>query len=112
MLVLFLALLAQSANFLEDGNKALDAKEYDRAIQLFSAAAAANPNDVAAHFQLALTYSLLGRDRDAIPEYKTTLELQPDLYAAELNLGLSLARTNQPALVTTQPPLIKHTLLV
>jgi protein O-GlcNAc transferase len=97
MLVLFLALLAQSANVLEDGNKALDAKEYDRAIQLFSAAAAADPKDVAAHFQLALTYSLLGRDRDAIPEYKTSLDLQPDLYAAELNLALSLMRTNQPA---------------
>ena len=97
MLVLFLALLAQSANVLEDGNKALDAKEYDRAIQLFNAAAVADPKDAAAHFQLALTYSLLGRDRDAIPEYQTTLELQPDSYAAELNLGLSLMRTNQPA---------------
>jgi tetratricopeptide (TPR) repeat protein len=97
MLVLLLALVAQSANVLEDGNRALDAKEYDRAIQLFSAAAAADPKDVAAHFQLALTYSLLGRDRDAIPEYKTSLELQPDLYAAELNLALSLMRTNQPA---------------
>ena len=36
---------------------------------------------------------MLGRDRDAIPEYKTTLELQPDLYAAELNLALSLMRS-------------------
>src|SRR6202171_1939189 len=97
MLVLLVALLAQSVNVLEDGNRALDAKEYDRAIQLFSAAAAADPKDVAAHFQLALTYSLLGRDRDAIPEYKTSLELQPDLYAAELNLALSLMRNNQPA---------------
>ena len=97
MWVLYLALLAQSANLIEDGNKALDAKQYDRAIQLFSEAAQANPKDYAAHFQLALTYSLLGRDADAIPQYKTTLELQPGLYEAELNLGLSLARTNNPA---------------
>ena len=97
MWFLFLALLAQSANVLEDGNKALDAKQYDRAIQLFTQAAAADPKDYTAHFQLALTYSLLGRDRDAIPQYQTTLELHPGLYEAELNLGLSLMRTNDPA---------------
>ena len=82
--------------FSRTGNKALDAKQYDRAIQLFTEAAAADPKDYAAHFQLALTYSLLGRDRDAIPQYQTTLELQPGLYEAELNLGLSLMRTNDP----------------
>lgn len=97
MWFLFLALLAQSANVLEDGNKALDAKQYDRAIQLFTQATAADPKDYAAHFQLALTYSLLGRDRDAIPQYQATLELHPGLYEAELNLGLSLMRTNDPA---------------
>jgi tetratricopeptide (TPR) repeat protein len=97
MWFLFLALLAQSANVLDDGNKALDAKQYDRAIELFTQAAAADPKDYTAHFQLALTYSLLGRDREAIPQYQTTLELHPGLYEAELNLGLSLMRTNDPA---------------
>jgi len=97
MWILYLALLAQSANLLDDGNKALDAKQYDRALDLFSQAAAANPKDYAAHFQLALAYSLLGRDGDAIPQYKTTLELHPGMYEAELNLGLSLMRANHPA---------------
>ena len=97
MWFLLLALLAQSANVLEDGNKALDAKQYDRAIELFTQAAAADPKDYTAHFQLALTYSLLGRDRDAIPQYQTTLDLHPGLYEAELNLALSLMRTNAPA---------------
>ena len=97
MWILYLALLAQSANLLDDGNKALDAKQYDRALELFSQAAAADPKDYAAHFQLALAYSLLGRDGDAIPQYKTTLELHPGMYEAELNLGLSLMRTNHPA---------------
>lgn len=97
MWILYLALLAQSANLLEDGNKALDAKQYDRALELFSQAAAADPKDYAAHFQLALAYSLLGRDGDAIPQYKTALELHPGLYEAELNLGLSLMRASHPA---------------
>lgn len=97
MWILYLALLAQSANLLDDGNKALDAKQYDRALELFSQAAASNPKDYAAHFQLALAYSLLGRDGDAIPQYKTALELHPGMYEAELNLGLSLMRANHPA---------------
>ncbi len=97
MWFLFVALLVQSANVVEDGNKALDAKQYDRAIELFTQAAAADPKDYAAEFQLALTYSLLGRDADAIPHYKATLDLKPGLYEAELNLGLSLLRTNDPA---------------
>ena len=96
MWFLFVALLAQSANVVEDGSKALDAKQYDRAIELFTQAAAADPRDYAAQFQLALTYSLLGRDADAIPHYKATLGLKPGLYEAELNLGLSLLRTNDP----------------
>jgi tetratricopeptide (TPR) repeat protein len=97
MWILYLALLAQSANFLEDGNRALDAKQYDRALELFGQAAAADPKDYAAHFQLALAYGLLGRDGDAIPQYKAALELHPGMYEAELNLGLSLLRANHPA---------------
>lgn len=97
MWFLLLALLAQSANLVDDGGKALDAKQYDRAIQLFTQAAAADPRDYTAQFQLALTYSLLGRDADAIPHYQAALALKPGLYQAELNLGLSLVRTNDPA---------------
>jgi len=97
MWVLLLALLAQSANLIEDGNKALDAKQYDRAIEIFTQAAAADPKDYAAQFQLALTYSLLGRDADAIPRYQAVLALRPAMYEAELNLGLSLLRANDPA---------------
>ena len=97
MWVLLLALLAQSANFVDDGAKALDAKQYDRAIELFTQATAADRQDYTAQFQLALTYSLLGRDADAIPHYQAALALKPGLYEAELNLGLSLARRSDPA---------------
>jgi hypothetical protein len=54
MWILYLALLAQSANLLDDGNKALDAKQYDRALELFNQAAAADPNDCAALCRVAL----------------------------------------------------------
>jgi tetratricopeptide (TPR) repeat protein len=97
MWFLLLALLAQSTNYLAEGNQALDAKQYDRAIELFTKAVAADPKDYGAEFQLALTYSLLGKDPDAIPHYRAALALRPGLYEAELNLGLSLLRTKDAA---------------
>jgi tetratricopeptide (TPR) repeat protein len=97
MWFLLLALLAQSSNYLAEGNQALDAKQYDRAIELFTKAVAADPKDYGAEFQLALTYSLLGKDPDAIPHYRAALVLRPGLYEAELNLGLSLLRTKDAA---------------
>jgi tetratricopeptide (TPR) repeat protein len=91
--LLVLALLAQSTDFLTEGNRALDAQQYDRAVELFSKAATADPKDYAAQFQLGLAYSLLGKDAEAIPHYKSALEFMPGLYEAELNLGLSLLRS-------------------
>ena len=60
-------------------------------------AIAADPKDYSLHFNLALAYSLMGKNAEAIPEYKKTLELKPDLYQAELNLGISLLREKRPA---------------
>lgn len=97
MWLLILTLLAQSANLVEDGNKALDANQYERALDLFHQAAAADPKDYAAQFQLGLTYSLLDRHAEAIPRYQAALALQPGFYEAEMNLGLSMLRTKDPA---------------
>jgi tetratricopeptide (TPR) repeat protein len=97
MWFLLLAFLAQSADFQADGLKALDANKFEDAAALFSKAVAADPKDYGAHFNLALAYSMLGRDADAIPEYKTVLELHPGLYEAEMNLGVSLLQTKDAA---------------
>ncbi len=91
------AFLLQSVDYMSDGIKALDAKQYDSAADLFKKAIAADPQDYAAHFHLALAYSLQNRDADAIPEYKRALELKPGLYEAELNLGISLLRSKNAA---------------
>jgi tetratricopeptide (TPR) repeat protein len=97
MWFLLLAFLAQSADFQADGLKALDANKFADAASLFSKAVAADPKDYGAHFNLALAYSMLGRDADAIPEYKAVLELKPGLYEAEMNLGVSLLQTKDAA---------------
>jgi tetratricopeptide (TPR) repeat protein len=98
MWILLLAtLLAQSPGLTTQGMKAMEERKYDSAAALFTQAVAANPKDYAAHFNLALAYSLAGKDAQAIPEYKTVLELQPGLYQAQLNLGISLVASKDTA---------------
>lgn len=92
MWLILAALLVQNVDYQAEGIKALDGKRYDEAVGLFTKAVAEDPKDYAAHFHLALAYSLLGKDAEAIPEYKTVLELKPGLYEAELNMGISLLR--------------------
>ena len=88
---------SQSAALLDRGNQALDAKNYAQAIELFTQAAAADPKDFGAEFQLGLTNNLIGKDREAIPHYEKALTLAPSLYEAQLNLALTLARLQSPA---------------
>ena len=85
-------LFVPTTDYLAEGFKALDAKQYDQAAQLFSQAVQADPKDYAAHFHLGLAYSLLSKDAEATAEYEKTLELKPGLYQAELNLGILLLR--------------------
>ena len=91
-----LALLFQAADFQADGLKALDAKQYDSAVELFTKAVAADSKDYAPRFYLGLAYSMLGKDAEAVPNYKGALELKPRLYEAEINLGISLLKVKDP----------------
>src|SRR3979409_2588828 len=80
-----------------EGMKALEEQRYPAAVESFTKAVAADPKDYGAHFHLALSYSLLNRDAEAISEYKKVLELKPELYEAELNLGMILLRQKMAA---------------
>jgi tetratricopeptide (TPR) repeat protein len=85
------------ADYVAQGVEQLDAKNYPAALDLFTKAVAADPKDYAAHFHRALSYSLMDKFAEAIPEYKITLELRPDLYDAEINLGMCLLRVKDAA---------------
>src|SRR5580704_6389602 len=89
--------LAFQTNLSEQGLKALDEQRYPAAVDNLTQAIAADPKNYSLHFNLALAFSLMGKNAEAIPEYKKTLELKPDLYQAQLNLGISLLREKQPA---------------
>lgn len=94
VLLLFVALDSGDVSV---GLKALDEKRYDAAIESFTKAIASDPKDYAAHFNLALAYSMAGRNKEAIAEYRETLALKPDLYEAELNLAIVLLKQKQPS---------------
>jgi len=87
-----LCLFAQAVDYNAEGRKALEAQDYAAAARFFAQAVAADPQDYAAHFHLALADSLLNKDDEAMAEYRKTLELKPGLYEAELNLGIVLLR--------------------
>ncbi len=70
------------------GLRALEQNDYPAAVEALTKAAAADPKDYSVRFNLALAESLAGRDREAIEDYRKTLELKPDLYQANLNLGI------------------------
>ena len=89
--------LAFQSNFYEQGMKAMQEQRYQAAIDDFNNAIAAEPKDFTLHFNLALAYSLLGKDPEGIAEYKKCLDLKPDLYQANLNIGILLLRDKQPA---------------
>jgi tetratricopeptide (TPR) repeat protein len=90
-------LFLQTPDYSAEGLQALDAGKYGQAAELFGKAVAADPKDYAAHFHLALSYSMLRRDAESLAEYKKVLELKPGLYEAELNAGILLIRDKQAA---------------
>jgi tetratricopeptide (TPR) repeat protein len=90
-------LLVLQADYTAEGMKALDEGKYDAAAQAFRKAIEADPKDYFAHFNLAMAFTLLQRDPEAVAEYRKTLELKPGLYEAELNAGIVLLRQKNPA---------------
>jgi len=96
-IVLIAALLAQAPEPMASAMKALDEGRYDAAIEILSKAVVNDPADVGAHFNLALAYSLQGKDAQAIPEYRKVLDLDPNIYEAHINLGQVLLRAKDAA---------------
>lgn len=94
--ILIVLLLAQSDDVVTQGLKALDANQPAVAESLFRKAVEADPADLQALFNLALTLGIEGKDTEAIAAYRKTLELRPALFEGDLNLGILLLRDKQP----------------
>ena len=95
-LLAVLLLFAQATDYPAQGLKALGEKNYTAAAEQFAKAVEADPKDYVLRFHLALVNGLLGKDSEAIAGYRYVLELKPDLYEAQVNLGMVLLRQKQP----------------
>jgi len=96
-LVLLVASTAQGPALQAEGLQALDHQQFAQAEQIFSKLAAQDPQDYTAFFNLALAETGLGKKEQAISHYRKTLELKPNLFEAELNLGILYLRSRQSA---------------
>jgi predicted CXXCH cytochrome family protein len=81
------ALTWLGATYGQGGNPTISAKILGIATQLY-------PRDGGAHYNLALAYGAMG-SAEEIPEYRRTLEIDPDFVLAYLNWGAALYAKGQ-----------------
>ena len=75
---------------------AIDRKDYGAAEQALNQAIKQEPNSYRAWFDLGFVYTALSRDSDAIAAYRKSVAADPTVFESNLNLGLMLARVNDP----------------
>jgi tetratricopeptide (TPR) repeat protein len=75
---------------LASAQEALNNNDFDTAAQDYQDYLAKKPDDAIAHFQLGYAYTGMDKPADAKTEYEKAIELDPDMDAAYLNLGLTL----------------------
>ncbi|MCU1307380.1 MAG: Tetratricopeptide repeat protein [Acidobacteriaceae bacterium] len=76
-----------------EAESALEKQDYARAENLLLPVVELDPKDYRAWFDLAYVYNATDRRSDAITSYRKSLAIKPDVFAANLNLGLLLAAT-------------------
>jgi tetratricopeptide (TPR) repeat protein len=87
-----------AAYFTEKGAAALDANDYDTALQYFRRAAQTLPNNPQMADNLGVAYFRAGKLDSAIAVYQTALHLQPSFTKAYVDMGYAyLEKKNYPA---------------
>ncbi len=74
-----------------DAETAIEKKDYQTAESKLKQAAAADPTDYRAWFDLGFVYSSTDRRTQAIESYRKSVDLKPDSFESNLNLGVVLA---------------------
>jgi tetratricopeptide (TPR) repeat protein len=75
---------------------AIEKKNYSDAEPLLKQVVERDPKNYQAWFDLAYLYNATGRSEDSIAAYRKSVDAKPDVFEPNLNLGLMLAKTNQP----------------
>lgn len=75
---------------------ALDKKDYPTAEKLLQEYTAAHPGDYRAWYDLGYLYTVTERNPQAIEAYRKSVAADPNIFEANLNLGLALAAAGDP----------------
>ncbi len=78
-----------AAQYVEVGNRAAGAREYDRAVDAYRQAIKLNPDLAAAYHGLGMAYNNMGRVGDSIEPLRAAERLDPDNARIHLSLGIS-----------------------
>jgi tetratricopeptide (TPR) repeat protein len=82
--------------YLQEGNRYSQAKQYDKAVESFRQAIKLNPSMEPAFRSLGVTYGRMGRVPDSLEPLKTAVQLDPNDAFAHLYLGTTLAILRRP----------------
>lgn len=80
----------------QQAEAALEQQDLATAEKLLTKVVAADPNDYRAWYDLGFVYNATKRTDDAITAYRKAVAAKPDIFEANLNLGILLARENNP----------------
>ena len=81
---------------LAQAETAIEKRDYATAEPLLKKVVAADPNNFQAWFDLGFVYNALGNAPESIAAYRNSVAAKPDVFESNLNLGLMLAKTDQP----------------
>lgn len=79
--------VVEADEWLNKGNTAYEAKDYDEAIKCYKKATELDPSFASAYYNLGIIYAAKGMLDESITAYKKVLNIKPDYYAARNNLG-------------------------
>ncbi len=74
----------------------LEKKDFSGAEALLQKVTTAEPSNYVAWFDLGFAQNGLGKTSDSIASYKKSVELKPDVFESNLNLGLTMAKAELP----------------
>jgi tetratricopeptide (TPR) repeat protein len=81
---------------LSQAEAAIEKKDYASAEPLLKKVVAADPGNYQAWFDLGFVSNALGNTPEAIKDYRKSVAAKPDVFESNLNLGLMLAKTDDP----------------
>jgi tetratricopeptide (TPR) repeat protein len=81
---------------LEQAEVAIQKGDYATAEPLLRKVTERNPSNYQAWFDLGFVHNAQGQGEQSVAAYRKSVAAKPDLFESNLNLGLMLAKTNQP----------------